>query len=524
MCTVIVVGPQASAEGCTWLTHSDTGQDSRIRKIPAQDHEPGSTAALHWGLQEIRSPDLADFGEVLGQLPQVPRTQAYLHSAYPHLNEHQLALAESTTSQRPELRCARGEGEQIMTIEQAMALALQRCRHAREAVRMIGDWMETYGFLSSCGDGAELVVAADPQEIWVLEVVGVGPGWRRDAGTPGAIWAARRMPPDHAMVVANWSVLAELDLDDTEQVMACAHVREFAVQRGWAPDRPNAPFPWRAAYAPLPREWATGRQWAFHRRFAPTLRAWPEREVTDNPWKTLDAYAQVVEPLELYPFSIRPERKLAREDLMDFHRSTLEGSIYDLTAQPAWLVVDDNGQARKSAMATPFPGPELRRLLRLTPRRQVARHFGHYGVMCQLRAGVPDDIGAVYWVNLDNPLVGCWLPMAAGVTAIHPSYQIYDPEQFSEDSARWCIDFVDNLMRLEYQTALPVVVAARDAFENDVAQRWAALEQRLLTEPDEARRREAATAFSLEAMAALPGVYRRLREALLVKLTNNRWT
>ncbi|MEJ6004298.1 C69 family dipeptidase [Paucibacter sp. AS339] len=524
MCTVIAIGPQASLDGSTLLSHSDAGQDSRVRKIAAQDHPPGAKAAVHYGLQEIRSSDLSDFGEVLGEIEQVAHTYAYFHSAYSHINEHQLAIAESTTSQRPELRCVRGEGEQIMTVEQAMVFALQRCRKAREAVQLIGALMEAHGFLSSCGDGSELLCIADPDEVWVMEMLGVGKGWQKRSGQPGAIWAARRMPADHALVVANWSILRELDLDDPAKVLACAHVQRYAQERAWFDPSSGRRFDWQQAYIPLPHEWASSRLWRFYSDVSPNLRPWPERQLAGDPYLTLDAYHQVVEPLDIYPFSVKPERLLSLQDVMNFHRSTLEGTIYDSTEQPAWWVSNEQGRMVKSPLATPFPSADQRRLLKLTYRRPVARHFGYYSGICQLRKTLPNDVGGVYWLALGNPLVSTWVPMHIGIEAVHASFNRYDPTQFDEDSARWCIEFVDNLMQLRFQQALPLLSEMREAFEAERAERWQALEASLRLEPELANRRRLCNEFALEAMAAVPSLYREIRHRLIVKLNHCRAT
>ena len=507
MCTVIFVGPGASADGSTLLSHSDTGQDSRIRRVPARRHAPGSLAAVHGGLQEIRSADLNDHGEVLGHIPQVTRTHAYFHSAYSQLNEHRLALAESTISQRPELIAQRGEGEQILTIEQAMVFALQRCKRAAEAVALIGRLMERHGFLPSCGDGGELLVLADPEDAWVLEVLGVGKGWTVASGQPGALWAARRIGRDQTLIAANWSLLRELDPADPD-VRIGTGVEAFAIARSW--QRAGQVLNWQQAFIPLPREFAIARLWLFHQRFVPNLRAWPQRQLGADRHQTLDAYNQVVEPLDIYPFSVRPERALTLGDVMDFHRSAFEGTVYDLTEQPHWWVQDADGQSRKSELATPFPGPELRRLLRLTHRRPVARHFGHYSAICQLPAAQT----ATYWVALDNPLVSTWLPLSLALKQVPAGLSEYDPERFSEGSARWAVDFVDNLMRLGFQTALPLLRELRDPFQASVIARWQQLD------PGSTQ----AQAFAQQAVDELLLVYREIRQRLLVRLGNNRWT
>ena len=185
-CTIIAVGKKATQDGSVIISHTDTGPDSRILVVPAKTFRPGDKASVYWGIQDASLP-LLDDGEILGYIPQVEKTYKYFHSAYSHVNEYQLGIAESTTVQRSELICTRGNGEQIMTIEQAQIFALQRFITAKEAVKFIGDLMTEYGLLPSSGDGSETLVIADTEEIWVLEIFGVGPGWTKESGKPGAI-------------------------------------------------------------------------------------------------------------------------------------------------------------------------------------------------------------------------------------------------------------------------------------------------------------------------------------------------
>ena len=150
-CSDIVVGKDASVDGSVITSHTGCGPNCRIHVVPAQTFPAGAEAPVYYGIQEVKRP-LLDYGEVIGHIPQVKKTYAYIHSAYPHINEHQLAIGESTLSQRDELKVDRAWGaRQIMTIEQAQIFALQRCTKAREAVKLIGELMETYGFLTSCG-------------------------------------------------------------------------------------------------------------------------------------------------------------------------------------------------------------------------------------------------------------------------------------------------------------------------------------------------------------------------------------
>ena len=212
-CTIIAAGKKATADGSVIISHTDAGPDSRIYYVPGKTFRQGDLAHVYWGIQDAGR-SLEDDGEVLGSIPQVRKTYGYFHSAYSHMNEVQLGIAESTTAQRPELVCTREEGKQIMTIEQAMIFALQRYENAREAVQFIGDLMIRYGFLPSSGDGSETLVIADTEESWVFEVFGVGNGWTPDSGKPGAIWAAQRIPDEQATMVPNLSIIKEIDATD----------------------------------------------------------------------------------------------------------------------------------------------------------------------------------------------------------------------------------------------------------------------------------------------------------------------
>jgi dipeptidase len=171
-CTIIAVGKKVSADGSVIISHTDCGPDNRIRVVHGRTYKKGEMAPVYWGIQDIHRP-LDDYGDVLGQIPQVEKTYTYFHSAYPHMNEHQLAIAESTTSQRKELKVDQSVCKQIMTVEQAQAFALQRFTSAREATAFIGQLMSQYGFLPSCVGESETLVIGDTEEIWIIELFSV---------------------------------------------------------------------------------------------------------------------------------------------------------------------------------------------------------------------------------------------------------------------------------------------------------------------------------------------------------------
>ncbi len=522
-CTIIVVGKKASADGSNIISHTDTGPDSRIFVVPSQTFKPSSEAAVYWGIQDADRA-LNDDGIILGYIPQVEKTFKYFQSAYSHVNEYQLGIGESTTSQRKELICTHENGKQIMTIEQAQIFALQRYKNAREAVQFIGDLMIKYGFLPSSGDGSETLVIADTEEIWVFEVFGVGEGWTPESGKSGAIWAAQRLPEDKATMIPNWSIIKQIDEKDTDNFMVSENYKQEAIDRGWYDPSSGMPFVWQKAYAPESTvEYATSRFWLFHQTFVPNLKEWPNRFPEGNPYKGIQPYFQYVEPLSIYPFAVKPEEKISVQDVMAFQRSTYEGTIYDMTYDPNWLVPDGEGGYEKSPLATPFPSSDLRKLLKITYRRPVARHIGHYGMVLQLRDWLPNAIGGVYWVYLDNPYFSPYVPIYAGNLSTHKTYQTYDPNAYSEKSARWAIDFVDNLANLKFQNIAEDVIEVRAPFEDKMFKNQKSIEEEALKlfKEDPRKAQEYLTDYSNGLMNYVTKMFLDLRNQIITDYTNN---
>jgi dipeptidase len=520
----MVAGKKATADGSVMISHTDAGQDSRIFRVPAQVFKAGEKAPVYWGIQEADRA-LNDDGKIIGYIPQVTKTFAYFQSAYSHMNEYQLGIAESTTPQRDELFVTMETGKQIMTIEQAMIFALQRYKKAREATQFIGELMTTYGFLPSTGDGSETLVIADTDEAWIFEVFSAGPGWTPESHKPGAIWAAQRMGDDQAAMIPNWSIIKEINVTDTKNFLVSSNYKQEAIDRGWYNPASGKSFVWQETYAPLPEEYATSRFWLFYQTFTPNLKKWPDRFLDPaNPFKGMQPYYQVVEPLTLYPFSATPEKKISVQDLIAFQRSTFEGTIYNMTSYPEWLVPDGKGNYVKSPLATPFPGSDMRKLIKQTYRRPVARHRGHYGMVCQLRGWLPNEIGGVYWVYLDNPYFSPYVPIYSGNLSVAETYNLYDPNKYDEKSARWAIDFVDNLANLKFQLISKDVQEIRNPFENEIFAKQALVEEEALKrfKKDPADARAYLTDYSNSLMNKVTELFLGLRNSIITKYTNNR--
>lgn len=522
-CTIIAVGKKASADGSVIISHTDCGADCRIRVVHGQSFKKGEMVPVHLGIQDIHRP-LDDFGDVIGYIPQVEKTYTYFHSAYSHMNEYQLAIAESTTSQRKELYVDMAICKQIMTVEQAQVFALQRFKTAREATAFIGQLMSKYGFLPSCVGESETLVIGDTHEIWIFEVLSVGSDWDPESGEPGALWVAKRVPEDHALVVANWSIIKEVDETDKNNFMVSPNYKQFAIDKGWYNPNGSKPFIWQDVYAPIVREWATSRLWLFYSTYAPGFAEWPKRSLEEGHMMGYNQYIQYVEPLSIYPTSVKPEQPISVQHVMAFQRSTFEGTIYDMTEDFDWYVPDEQGAMKKSPLATPFPSKEMRELLDITNRRNVARPQGIYGMIAQLRDWLPDPIGGIYWVFLDNAYTSPYVPIYAGTQEIANCYKNFDPDTYNNQSACWAIDFVDNLLYLKWQEAVKDLWEVRNPFEERLFTERDKVDAEALKlyKKDPAKALEYLTNYTQANMEEILGIYNDLHDRLIVKYSNSR--
>jgi dipeptidase len=298
----------------------------------------------------------------------------------------------------------------------------------------------------------------------------------------------------------------------------------FAVEKGWYDPQGSKPFVLQEVYAPIPREWATSRLWLFYSTYAPGYADWPKRSLADGHMMGYNQYIQYVEPISLYPTSVTPERKISVRDVMAFQRSTFEGTIYDMTEDYDWYVPDGQGGTKKSPLATPFPSKDMRELLDINNRRNVARPQGYYGMIAQLRGWLPDPIGGIYWVFLDNAYTSAYVPIYAGIREIATCYQNFDPTTYSNQSACWAIDFVDNLLYLKWQEAVKDLWEVRDPFEEQLFLERDSIDTAALAlygkSPSAAQ--DYLTGYSKGKMEEVLKMYNGLHDRLIVKYSNSR--
>jgi len=494
-CTTTIVTPGASASGAMFVSHSDDGHlsDARLMYVPAADHQPGSRRPVYFDAVSIGElPQYASFTynrytgssrgpayvapgapqtEPLGFIPQAPHTYAYFDGNYGIMNEHQLMFGECTDGSKTD-NTLPGPNRLFCSAELAR-VALERCTRAGEAVRLIGQLIDTYGYY---GTGETLPVA-DPQEAWVIEMA-PGPG-----AVPG-LWVAQKVPDGEVFVAANEFRIRDVDPENPDQLFS-TNLFPTAVAKGWWQPK-DGKLDWLKTvslgeynhpYYSLRRVWRLLDKLAPSRKFSP----WVE-----------DGYTRA------YPFSIKPEKKLVRTDVMALHRDNYQDTPFDLTqgvaAGPYGCPYRILGEYDASGDVAD-PGKKYEGAW----DRALSVYYCTYIYVCEGRKGLPDPIGGILWFGNGKPAETCFTPFYAGITAIPRPYKICDPRMFTRDSAFWAFNFVENWAALNYQSIHADIVAKRQTLEKEAFQAVQAADAQALKlyQQDPAQARAWLTEFCL---------------------------
>ena len=449
-CTSIQVGRLATTDGSVITAHScDGNYRTWLNIVSHAKHKKGSKNKIYYGkMHNETSWDLR--GLVLrGEIPQVEETYAFLNVAYPCMNEHQLAIGETTIRGRRELYNPEG----VFTIEEIERLMLERCTNARDAIRLAGDLVKKYGY----SDNGECITIADPKEVWHFEIFGAGPL------EIGAVWAAVRIPDDHVGVSANIPRIAELNLDDPDHYMASENVFSVAEEMGWWDSKSKEPFRFWKAYSGR-RPFST-REYFILSTLAPSL--------------NLDQNAKEL------PFSVKPDKKVSVRDVLAFYRQTYEGTEFDATKN---LMVSQRRSKEKikSPVISPWMSRDMRTLLNtLKPEavqrfRTIAISGCSYSHVLQCRDWLPDPVGGICWFAFDNPGQSARIPIFAGATELPPSFEICAQHRFRTDSACWAFRRANRLATVRWGRTRRYIEDAIKEFEDRAFADLPAIEKKVL--------------------------------------------
>lgn len=437
-CTSLLVGKKASTDGSTFISYA---ADSHVlygalAHQPAADHKPGS-------MREIRD---WDDGTYHGQIPEV----AHTYSVIGNMNEHQLSITESTFGGRSELVDTTG----IMDYGSLIYVTLQRARTAREAIKVMTDLVANYGYCS----GGESFSIADPNEIWVMELIGKG------GKSKGAVWVAIRIPDDCISGHANQSRIHTFPLNDKENCIYSKDVITFARKMGYFSGK-DSEFSFANAYNPADFGGLRGcdaRVWSWFNRYKSGMNKYLP-------------FLYGKKDAEVMPLYVRPDRKVSVRDVQNMMRDHFEGTPFDMTKDPGAKILYDVPY-RWRPMTFKVDGVEY------TNERAIATQQTGFVLVSQMRSWLPDAIGGIHWFGVDDANTAVFVPMYCCMTTIPKSYsfETADLYNFSTESAFWVNNWVANQAYSRYSYMIKDIRKVQNEIEDSFANRQASLEAEAL--------------------------------------------
>ena len=478
-CTSLLVGKKASADGSAFITYNadDYGMYGRLLYYPAARHAKGAMRRIVDG----------DTNHYLGQIPEASVT----YSVMGNINEHQVAITESTFGGRPELVDTTGTIDYVSL----MAIALQRSRTAREAIGVMTSLVQKYGYASS----GESFSIADPNEVWILEMIGKG------SGEKGTVWVAVRIPDDCIAAHANQSRIHKFNLKDKKNVLYSKDVIKFARRKGYFSGK-DADFSFADAYAPADFSairFCEARVWSFF-----------------NKWVDgMDKYLPYVDgkhigKSEVMPLYFKPKRLLSLHDVMMSNRDHYEGTPFDINHDAGAGVYD--APYRPTPLTWEYKGKKY------FNERPISTQQTGFTVVAQVRSSMPDAVGGVLWFGNDDPNMVAYVPVYCANDRVPECFAntTADGVTFSWKSAFWVCNWVANMTYPRYSQLFPSVQAVRDSVEGSYIAGQKAIEDKaiaLVNSGKEAEAQSLLTNYTVGKAQSMLESWKKLGEYLIVK-------
>lgn len=405
-CTNFLVGKKASTDGSTIISYSADSYNlyGELYHWPAAKYKPGTMLKVYeW-----------DSGKYLGEIPQALET----YNVIGNMNEHQLTIGETTYGGRPELKDPNG----IIDYGSLIYITLQRAKNAREAIATMTNLVAEHGFYSS----GESFSIADPNEVWVLEMIGKG------EGNKGAVWVAVRIPDDCVSAHANQARIQQFPLNDPENCIYSPDVISFAKEKGYYTGS-DSDFSFAQAYAPLDfgaLRFCEARVWSFFNRVNSNMSEY----VTYAQGKTTD-------PMPLY---VKPDQKLSARDIQNLMRDHYEDTEldwrYDIGAGPF------NSPYRWSPLTYEIDS------VAYCNERPIATQQTGFSFVAQMRSWLPNPVGGILWFGIDDAAQTVYYPFYCGHTQVPHEMEVGNGDllTYSETSAFWTHNLVSNMVYMRY--------------------------------------------------------------------------
>ena len=401
-----------------------------------------------WKPGDMRRIDEWDTGKHLGYIPEIANT----YQRVGNMNEHQLIIGETTYGGRPELEDPKG----IMDYGSLIYVALERAKTAREAIKVIVDLANTYGYYSS----GESFSIADTEEVWVMDLIGKGPD------NKGIVWVARRVPDGYICAHANQARISTFPLNDPENCMYAPDVITFAREKGYF-NGEDKDFSFCDAYAPLDfsgMRACEARAWAAFNILCDGKFTFEDENgniVTKDAYDYID-YAMGYDKTKRFPLFVKPSRKISVKDVADVMRDHYEGTPMDMTQD-----IGAGGNAlpyRWRPMGFEHEGKKY------INERAIATQQTGFWFVGQSRGWLPDTIGGVNWFGCDDAATSYLTPIYTTTYDVPECFRVGNGNMitYSPTSAFWVTNRVANACYKAYDMMAPTVREAIDSWENEM--------------------------------------------------------
>lgn len=471
-CTNLLAGKQATVDGSTMITYAADSYMlfGALYHYPARTYPPGAMLDIYeW-----------DTGKYLGKIKQVEQT----YSVIGNMNEFQVTIAETTFGGRPELVDTTG----IIDYGSLMYIALQRSRTAREAIRVMTSLVEEYGYYSS----GESFSIADPNEVWIMEMIGKGPK------NKGAVWVAQRIPDDCIAAHANQARITTFPYDDKNNCLYSVDVIAFAREQGYFKGK-NKDFSFSDTYAPLDYgalRACEARVWSFFRQTNPEM-------------EKFESYIKG-ETSDRMPLWIKPARRLSVQDMKNYMRDQYEGTDLDLTKG---LAAGTYGsKLRLSPLSFTVDSVEYYH------ERPIATQQSGFTFVAQMRNWMPPYVGGILWFGVDDAASSVYVPMYCGINSVPECFKDDNGSllEYSPTSSFWVFNWVSNFAYSRYSLMMPDIKKVQQHWENNFSTLVPSIDKTAVGLP-EVNAREFLTIFSNTQAENVTAAWRKLGEYLLVK-------
>jgi dipeptidase len=498
-CTNYIVTKGASVNGSTMITYS---ADSHVLYgelyfWPSKDYPDGSMLDIYeW-----------DSGRLMGQIKQV----AHTYSVVGNMNEHQLAIGETTYTGNETLI----DTTAIMDYGSLIYVSLQRAKTAREAIKVMSDLVTEYGYASS----GESFSISDANEAWIFEIIGKG------SDNKGAVWVARRIPDGYVSGHANQARIQTFPLATGKK--SCVAITSKDLKRLNDP-LVECIYAWDVITVARNKGLFTGKdaEFSFSDTYAPItfsgarfcdVRVWSFfKSVNDD----MDQYFSYVSGHDLsnrMPLWVKPKHKLSNYDMMNFMRDHLEGTPLDM---------------RKDAGAGPFGSPYRWRPLTwkvsdnehapdYCNERATATQQTGFSFVAESRSWLPDVIGGIFWFGVDDAATSVYTPMYTSITSTPECFRVGNGDMltYSPTSAFWLFNLVANMCYQRYDMMSADVLEVQKDLEKGYLDNTSATDAEALAllAKDEKLARKYLTDYSLKSSQKTFDSWKVLSEYLLVK-------